>query len=435
MAWQYKESKGTPPYADPSWYQDFASPYYNDSHRALRDSLRVWVNKELMPHTGKWEDERRLPATLPRKLGEAGILAAVFGLGRWPTEYIRGDEIPCPGGLKPEDFDYFHELIVMDEFCRCGSGGVVWGTLEGPALGLPPIHNFGSEFIKRKYIPPVLRGENTMCLAITEPYGGSDVAGLRTEAKKSECGKFYIVNGEKKWITNSQGADLFVTAVRTGGSGGNGVSLLIIERTMPGLKVRPMVCSGVASSGTGYVTFEDVQVPVENLIGQENQGFKYIMNNFNHERWQICIQALRFARVCYEDAFNYAAKRKTFGKSLNEYQLIRSKLGNMAKQIEAGWALLEVLTYQMQKMSHAEANTKLGGPTALLKVYTTPVFEFCAREAAQIFGGLGYTKGGQGERVERLNRDVRALAIGGGSEEILLDLGVRQALRRQAANL
>lgn len=243
-----------------------------------------------------------------------------------------------------------------------------------------------------------------------------------------------------------------------------------------------MKCSGVWPSGTAYITFDDVKVPVENLIGTESQGFKFIMYNFNHERWSIICQASRFARVCLEESFKFASKRSTFGKKLLEHPVIRWKLAEMARQVgcssvplrvllrpfrvdvwqrvprgfyrggvlcpsgsccglsrraacvslqvEATHAQLENMTLQMCRMDKMEAMEKLGGPLALLKVQSTKVFEYCAREAAQIFGGSSYVRGGPGEKVERLYREVRAYAIPGGSEEIMLDLAVRQAMKQ-----
>jgi len=223
--------------------------------------------------------------------------------------------------------------------------------------------------------------------------------------------------------------DYFTTAVRTGGEGMNGISVLLIERSMGGVSTRRMDCQGVWSSGTTYVTFEDVKVPVENLIGKENQGFKVIMTNFNHERIGIIIQCLRFSRVCYEESMKYAHKRRTFGQKLINHAVIRLKLAHMARQIEASYNWLESMIYQAQRMSEMEAMLKLGGAIAGLKAQATTTFEFCAREASQIFGGLSYSRGGQGANIERLYRDVRAYAIPGGSEEIMLDLSIRQALR------
>lgn len=345
----------------------------------------------------------------------------------WPKEYV-GDKVGS-GQFSADDLDPFHELIFIDEVSRCGSGGVLWGLSGGLSIGLPPVLHFGTDSVKEKVVAPVLKGEKFICLAITEPYAGSDVANIQTTARLSEDGKHYIVNGEKKWITNGTFADYFTTAVRTGDEGAFGVSLLLIERTMPGVKTEKMNCMGVWSSGTAYVTFEDVKVPVENLIGQENLGFQVILHNFNHERWSIAAQALRFARVCYEDSFKWAAKRKTFGKRLVDQPVIRAKFAEMVRQIESTQAWLEQVTYQLSVLSHRE-QARLGGPIAILKAHTSRVFDFCAREALQIFGGSGYTRGGQGARVERLYREVRAYAIPGGSEEIMFDLGVRQAIRQ-----
>lgn len=213
----------------------------------------------------------------------------------------------------------------------------------------------------------------------------------------------------------------------------NGVSLLCIEKTMPGVSTRQMQCMGVWSSATTYVTFEDVKVPVENLIGKENQGFKVIMTNFNHERIGIIMQSNRFARVCYEEAFKYSLKRKTFGQRLFDHPVINMKLAQMGRQLEAAHAKLEDLVYQVNTMSETEAMLVLGGAVAGLKAQSTLMFEFCAREAAQIFGGLSYSRGGQGEKVERLYRDVRAYAIPGGSEEIMLMLSIKQGAKVAAA--
>jgi len=338
-----------------------------------------------------------------------------------------GDKIA--GGIKPEEYDAFTELIIYDELCRCGSGGVMWGLLSGLSIGLPPLLYFASPALVERVAPPCLRAEKFICLCITEPYAGSDVAGIRCQAVKSADGTHFVVNGEKKWITNGVFADYFTVACRTGGAGMKGISLLLIERTMPGVKTRQMDCTGVHCSGTAFVNFEDVKVPVENLIGEENSGFKYIMFNFNHERWGIVVQAVRFARVCYEEAFVWAHKRKTFGQRLIDNPLIRNKLALMVGKIQACQHWLDAITSQMKLMPKMEQAQVLGGPIALLKAQSTQTFEFCAREAAQIFGGLSYTRGGQAEKIERLNREVRAFSIPGGSEEIMLDLGIRQAMR------
>ncbi|OZJ04561.1 hypothetical protein BZG36_02702 [Bifiguratus adelaidae] len=407
------------PFGDPMWYQDWYSPYYNDTHRAVRKHIREFVDKEIMPYCHEWDEAKKVPPEVFVKAAKAGVFAATMGC-HIPEEYMT---YGLPAGLKFDQFDAFHEFIVTDEIARCGSVGVVWALIGGLTIGLPPIIQFATKEVKDKCVKPCIAGEKFCALAITEPYAGSDVAGLKCEAK--DMGDYWLVNGEKKWITNGVYADFFTTACRTG----EGISLLLIERTMPGVTTRQMQCSGVWASGTAYITFEDVKVPKSNLIGKLNNGFKHIMHNFNHERMGICIQANRMARICVEESLKYAHKRKTFGKTLIEHPVIRNKLAHMIRQVEATHGWMENLMYQTEKMPAHLRPLRLGGPIALLKAQCTVTFEYCAREAAQIWGGLAYTRGGQAEKIERLYREVRAYAIPGGSEEIMLDLGVRQAVK------
>jgi len=365
-----------------------------------------------------------VPEKIYKQMGERGYLAGLVGV-KYPVEYTKTTVATVP----PEKWDGFHEMILTDELSRTGSGGFVWSQIGGYGIGLPPVIKFGSQALKQRILPGMFSGDKRICLAITEPDAGSDVANLTCEAKLTEDGKHYIVNGEKKWITNGIWSDYFTTAVRTGGPGMGGVSVLLIEKTMPGVSVRKMDCQGVWSSGTTYVTFEDVKVPVDNLIGKENQGFKVIMTNFNHERLGIVIQCGRFSRVLYEESMKYANKRVTFGKKMIEHPVIRMKLAQMARQVEAVYSWQESLVYQCDRMDPTEAMLRLGGAIAGLKAQATTCFQFCAQEATQIFGGLAYSRGGQGAKVERLYRDVKAYMIPGGSLEIMEDLSIRQALK------
>eukprot|EP00397_Hematodinium_sp_SG-2012_P045514 GEMP01051148.1.p1 GENE.GEMP01051148.1~~GEMP01051148.1.p1 ORF type:complete len:425 (+),score=96.76 GEMP01051148.1:24-1277(+) len=406
------------PYTEPNWYNEsFSSTYYKESHKAWRQRCRAFVEKEITPNVHDWEVAKAIPKDVYEKAYEAGLLPCVVG--------PRGFElVDCRA---PEGFDYFHEMIFIDELARCASGGTLWGIVEGLQIGLPPVLNFGSEALKQRVAPECLMGKKVICLCITEPNAGSDVANIQTTAAKN--GDHYIVNGQKKWITNGIFADYFTVAVRTGGKGMKGISMLLLEKSMPGITTRRMDCQGVWPSGTTFVTFEDVKVPLENLIGEENQGFKVIMKNFNHERWGFVIQANRFSRVLLEEAMRYSTKRTTFGKKLHEHPVIRWKIAEMARQVESTHHWLENLTFQLCTMSFEASMSQLGGPLALLKAHSSKVMEYCAREASQIFGGNAYTRSGLGEKVERLYRDVRAYAIPGGSEEILLDLSARQAFK------
>ncbi|KAK4664998.1 uncharacterized protein QC763_509600 [Podospora pseudopauciseta] len=412
------------PFGDPAWYQGHHSPYFNETHAALRAEVREWVETEVEPYVTEWDEKKEVPAHIYKQMGERGYLAGLLGT-HYQKDYVKNPIKSVPA----EKWDLFHEMLLTDELSRVGSGGFVWNVIGGFGIGCPPLVKFGKKSVVDRVLPGILNGDKRICLAITEPDAGSDVANLTCEAKLSEDGKHYIVNGEKKWITNGIWCDYFTVAVRTGGPGMNGVSLLLVERDFGGVSTRRMDCQGVWSSGTTYITFEDVKVPVENLIGKENQGFRVIMTNFNHERIGIIIQCLRFSRVCYEESVKYANKRRTFGKKLIEHPVIRLKLAHMARQIEASYNWLENVIYQCEKMGDTEAMLRLGGPIAGLKAQATVTFEFCAREASQIFGGLSYSRGGQGGKVERLYRDVRAYAIPGGSEEIMLDLSIRQSMR------
>jgi len=253
--------------------QQYHSPYFNETHAALRAEVREWVTNEIEPFVGEWDEARRVPEEIYKKMGTRGYLAGLMGM-HYPAEYTSNRV----KSVAPEQWDHFHELLLTDELSRAGSGGFVWNVIGGFGIGCPPLVKFGKKELVKRILPGILNGDKRICLAITEPDAGSDVANITCEAVLSEDGKHYIVNGEKKWITNGIWCDYFTTAVRTGTkeSGMNGVSVLLIERSAGGVSTRKMDCQGVWSSGTTYITFEDVKVPVENLIGKENQGFKGI---------------------------------------------------------------------------------------------------------------------------------------------------------------
>eukprot|EP00996_Jenningsia_fusiforme_P001715 NODE_2580_length_1163_cov_12.624776_g2359_i0.p1 GENE.NODE_2580_length_1163_cov_12.624776_g2359_i0~~NODE_2580_length_1163_cov_12.624776_g2359_i0.p1 ORF type:complete len:290 (-),score=60.35 NODE_2580_length_1163_cov_12.624776_g2359_i0:294-1034(-) len=231
----------------------------------------------------------------------------------------------------------------------------------------------------------------------------------------------------KKWISGGTMADYFMTVVRTGGPGMGGISLLLLEADMPGIHIRKMETQFDNAHSTTFITLEDVRVPVKNLIGPENGGFILLMNNFNHERLVLAIGACRMARVCYEQAIKYAMDRETFGKKLVQHPVIRYKLAEMVRQIEALHDFNERVTFQFAK---GVPDHKLGPQCALLKVQASKTIEFCAREASQIFGGSSIVKEGRGKIVERIYRQVRMFAIPGGSEEILLDFAMRDVAEK-----
>jgi acyl-CoA dehydrogenase len=269
--------------------------------------------------------------------------------------------------------------------------------------------------MKLAMAPQVLSGDKQISLAITEPDGGSDVAQLRTKAERR--GDAYIVNGAKMYITGGMTSHWATTAVRTGGPGAGGVSLLLIPLDAKGVTRTELDKQGWRASDTAAIYFQDVEVPAENLIGAENMGFMGVMLNFNAERLGMAAGAIAAARACIEDAVAWAQERKTFGKRLADHQVIRHKIAMMVQRLNASTAYLDVCAWRVQNGETPVADL------SLLKVQATETMEFCAREASQILGGASYIKGG---RVERIYREVRVMAIGGGSEEIMRDLAARQ---------
>jgi acyl-CoA dehydrogenase len=375
------------------------SPYYDETHEALAMSVRRFVEREIAPHIDRWEAEGELPRALHIKAAEAGIL----GL-RYPEEY----------GGHSEGFDIFHGLAQTEELARVGAGGLT-ASLMTHGIGLPPILALGSEEMKLRIATPVLAGEKIIALGITEPSGGSDVANLKTKAVKD--GDHYVVNGSKMFITSGMRADYMTTAVRTGGAGAAGVSLLLIEMDRPGVTRTRLDKMGWRCSDTAAIYLEDVKVPAANLIGTENGGFIGIVRNFNSERLGMAMGCCAYARVCLEEAVAWAQQRETFGKPLVKHQSIRIKLANMARQINATQAWVDQCAWQVQAGRDQPADF------AMLKVQATQMLEAVARDAAQVLGGASYITG---SKVERIYREVRVNAIGGGSEEIMLDLAGRQ---------
>jgi acyl-CoA dehydrogenase len=373
------------------------SPYYSEQHEAFRATMRRFVDKEIAPFVDEWDEAGGFPKELYRKAADVGLL----GLG-FPEEY---------GGLPT---DRFFSIIASQELARAGAGGVS-ASLMSHTIGAPPIARLGSKAMKDRVLPPVLAGEKISCLAITEPDGGSDVANLRTTAKR--VGDHYVVNGSKMFITSGVRADFYTVAVRTGGPGAKGISLLLLEKDMPGFTQTPLRKMGWWASDTAALYFDDVKVPAENLIGEENQGFRGIMFNFNGERLGMAAGCNGFSQVCLEEAIAWARQRVVFGKPLIEQQVIRHKLVDMAMRINATQAYLEALAWRVQQGESPVADI------AMLKNQATQAMAFCASEAVQIHGGAGFMRG---TKVERIYREVKVNAIGGGAEEIMKELAARQ---------
>ncbi|KAF4336664.1 acyl dehydrogenase n-terminal [Fusarium beomiforme] len=410
------------PWSEPAWYRTGNSAYLNSSHRKLRDNIRKYVDKHILPHALEWEEKGEVPRSAALSYCKSGIPFEDV-----PEEF-RPQDIPNLAGIPQSELDAFHFLIATDEMARV-EGGVSISLGGAATIGLPPVLHYGTQEQKSRWFPGLFSGTVNICLGITEPGGGSDVANIQTTAEKSSDGKFYIVNGAKKWITGALWATHMTTAVRTGGQGAKGITVLEIPLDSPGVTRRKIFNSGQNAGGSSFVDLEDVKVPVENRIGPENEGFEIIMKNFNKERFALAVGCNRKSRTCLAMAFSYALERKTFGKKLMENQVIRRKLAEVAHRVEAHWAWLEQIAFQVNSSPLGWQTPNIASQIALAKIQGGQMLELASREAQQIFGGAGYQKGGRGATVEQISRDLRMFVVGGGSEEILTDLVLRQELR------
>jgi acyl-CoA dehydrogenase len=368
--------------------------YFDESHNILRDSVRKFVQKEILPYVEEWEDKEEFPRELYGKMAKAGF----FGIG-FPEE-LGG----TPG-------DTFHVIAFTEEFLRCGSVGLTAG-LGSYGIGLPPILAMGTEEQKKRFIPPVLAGQKIAALAVTEPDAGSDVASIRTRAVRQ--GDHYVVNGAKTFITSGCRADILTTVVRTGGEGYSGISLLVVETNTPGFTVsRKIRKMGWNASDTGELAFEDCRVPVANLLGQEGLGFYGVMENFQRERLSMAVIAHQVAQIAYEESLKYAQTRQAFGKSLTGFQVIRHKLVDMATRV----AVAREFNYRVA--ARLEAGEDVVTELSMAKNFACEVCDRVVYDAVQIHGGYGYARE---YVVERLYRDARILSIGGGTTEIMKEI-------------
>jgi acyl-CoA dehydrogenase len=377
-----------------------AHPALGEEHEAFRETVRRFVAREIAPYVNAWDEAGEFPRELYRKAAQAGLL----GVG-YAEEY---------GGTPA---DHFFRIVSAEEFAQAGSGGVS-ASLFSHTIGAPPIAAAGSDELKRRVLPSILAGEKISALAITEPSGGSDVASLKTSARRE--GADYVVNGEKTFITSGMRADYYTVAVRTGGPGKAGVSLLLIERERPGFTRTPLKKMGWWCSDTATLHFDEVRVPAANLIGEENAGFRAIMRNFNAERLAMAAGAVGYAQACLEDALDWARQRRTFGRLLAEHQAMRHKLVDMQTRVHAARAMLYDTAW---KLAEAPRERQHVAQLAMLKNFATDTMQFCADAAVQTLGGAGFIRG---SRAERIYREAKVMQIGGGSTEIMKELAARQ---------
>ncbi|MBP7334271.1 MAG: acyl-CoA dehydrogenase family protein [Niveispirillum sp.] len=377
--------------------------YFSAEHEQYRSLLRNFVTREIAPFVNDWDEAETFPRDLYRRFGEIGALGIGYDedLGGTPA-------------------DIFYHLITSEEVARAGCGGLS-ASLLSHTIGLPPVAAYGSDALKQRVVPPVLAGEKIAALAVTEPGGGSDVAALKCSAVRD--GDHYVLNGEKTFITSGMRADFITVAVRTatGSKGSGGVSALLVDADTPGLSRTPLKKMGWWCSDTAHLHFDDVRVPVANLLGTEHEGFKVFMNNFNSERLSMSIASCAYAQVCVDEALAWARDRVTFGQPLSQRQVIRHKLVDMALKVEAARTFVYDLGWQIE---HRHGNPEhLVARACMAKILSTQAMQYCADQAVQILGGMGFMRG---TRSERIYREAKVMMIGGGSEEIMKDLTARQ---------
>ena len=381
-----------------------AGATFDAEERAARDafraSVRRLVEREIAPHVAAWDEAGSFPRELYAKAADAGLLSLGY------PEHLGG----TPASMA-------WRLIVSDEVARAGSGGLL-ASLFSHSIGLPPIVANGSDALQRRIVPDVLAGRKIAALAITEPGAGSDVARIACRARRD--GDAWVIDGEKAFITSGVRADWLTVAVRTGGPGASGISLLAVPGDAPGLERTPLAKMGWWCSDTARLSFSGCRVPADHLIGDEGAGFRSIMANFNGERLLMSASACAFAAVCLDEATEWARQRTTFGQRLVEHQVVRHKLVDMRMRVLGARAWLDA---QVARFDAGPLDAEAIADLCLLKNHATQAMQFCADQAVQILGATGYVRG---TRSERIYREVKVMMIGGGSEEIMKELAARQ---------
>jgi citronellyl-CoA dehydrogenase len=370
--------------------------YFTDEHEALRQSARRFVESELWPHADEWEEKAYFDDWVIPRMGELGFLGVSY-----PVEY---------GG---QGGDYFSSIVVAEEMSRCGSGGVSMAVSVQTGMATPPILKFGSEEQKQRYLVPAIKGEKVACLGISEPNAGSDVANIRTYAKRD--GDDYIINGSKIFITNGIRADFITLVAKTDPAKGfEGVTLFLVDTDTPGfIRSRKLDKVGMLSSDTAELAFQDMRVPKDAVLGDVGQGFYNIMWELQGERLIGTCGTVAGSQRVFEYALKYAQERKTFGKPIGHHQVIKHMLVDMATKIEAARAY----TYETAKRFDAgEYPVK---EISMAKLFAGQVSTEVADAALQIFGGSGYM---MDNPVQRAWRDSRLIRIGGGTDEVMKEI-------------
>lgn len=371
------------------------SMYFTEEHELFRKSFKEFLQKEVVPHIDKWEKTGEIERFIWKKFGEMGY----FGLNQ-PEEY---------GGM---GLDLFYTVIFLEELQKINSGGFAAAMWAHAYLAMTHVKTEGSEEIKQKYLTPSIDGEKIGCLCITEPFGGSDVAGMRSTAVKK--GDKYILNGSKTFITNGVYSDYLVVAAKTDpGKGSKGMSIFMVDRDTPGISSSKLDKLGWRASDTAEIAFDNVEIPANHLMGEENKGFSYIMQHFAMERLIMGINAHARAEFALDYTLEYMAEREAFGKTINKFQALRHKVADMASEVEMSREFNYSVTKRMQAGEYVVKEASMS------KLLSTKIADQVIYDCLQMLGGYGYM---EDYPLARMMRDSRLGPIGGGTSEILREI-------------
>ncbi|MCF7569518.1 acyl-CoA dehydrogenase family protein [Sabulilitoribacter arenilitoris] len=371
------------------------SMYFTEEHQLFRKSLQDFLSKEVVPHIEKWENDGNIERFIWKKMGDMGF----FGIN-YPVAY---------GGL---NLDLFYTVILLEELQKINSGGFAAAIWAHCYLAMTHLNAEGSQDIKERYLAPSISGDKIGCLCITEPFGGSDVAGMRTTAVKN--GDHYIINGSKTFITNGVSSDYLVVAAKTTPEIGNkGISIFVIDRAAPGVSATKLDKLGWRASDTGEIAFDNVKVPASNLLGEENKGFPYIMQHFSLERLVMGVNAHARAEYALEYAQQYMSQRMAFGKTINKFQALRHSLVELYADMEICKTYNYAVAYKLSKGEYAVKEATMS------KLKSTKMADAVIYQCLQFLGGYGYM---EDYPMARLLRDSRLGPIGGGTSEILCEI-------------
>lgn len=371
------------------------SSYFSEEHQLFRQSLRDFLKKEVLPNIDQWEEERRVPKAFWEKFGEMGY----FGLN-FPEQY---------GG---SDLDFFYSVVLIEEISKCFSGGFAILPMVQSYMATPYLLSHASEALQEKYLPDAIAGKKIASIAISEPGAGSDAMNIQTKAVKD--GDHYIVNGSKTFITNGVYGDFLVTVVKTDPEAGvGGVSLLVIDRDAEGVSARKLKKLGWHASDTAELSFDDVRVPAENLIGDEGMGFYYLMGGLQLERLAGAISSIGTCESTLNYALRYMSERKAFGRPINKFQVLRHRVAQLASEMES----VRYFTYHCCQL-HQEGAYAVK-ECSMAKLLGTELCNKVADQCLQFFGGYGYM---EDYKIARVFRDARIGTIGGGTSEIMREI-------------